>query len=139
MRLTIIDPKLLVNGQFVTKLFSLMIIPLETFNLTKFTTFRFPFSLEEPIWCQRVDINKLYMGLEKESVEALWFYVKQPSFMKHLCKELRAMLNSRRLHLITRPHPIHHIIKSYGSIFLFIEHFNRWKDNCSIFRRIWLW
>lgn len=91
---------LMTDEKIMSKLFSLLVVPMEPFNAHNFEKLmKFPFSLDEPIWSSDAHQNSLYMNFERDAVYALRVFIERDAFINAVMKGMLAMCNSERVHL----------------------------------------
>ncbi|OHT09134.1 hypothetical protein TRFO_22148 [Tritrichomonas foetus] len=107
MRVLQIFPDKVNNLDTLTKLFTLLLVPLENFALSLFNELEFPFDFSEPAWYESAQTNVLFMGLEKEAKETLRCIVTKPGFEARLCSDVQSMTQKQLLHMLAFPHHFH--------------------------------
>lgn len=100
MRIAIQKPEMIKNP---IKLFTLLSIPLEPFQISNFVTKKFPFSLA-PVWEYS---NSVYLSLESDAKNAIKSILSSDETVDKLCESLFKMTESRAMHLICHPHVLH--------------------------------
>lgn len=91
----------------LTKLFILLIVPLENFAISRFNEYQFPFDLDEPVWQESTQTNALFMLFEGEAKEALRVIIQKPHVQAKLCEDVQSMTTKNILHLLAFPHHYH--------------------------------
>lgn len=107
MRIIRLFPEKVDNLDTLTKLFTIYLVPLENFGISRFNQHNFPFDLSEPVWAESTQTNALFMLLENEAKEALRNIIKKPNFEARLCSDVQSMTAKALLHMLAFPHHYH--------------------------------
>ena len=113
MRIVARRPDLISDAATLTRLFSLMAIPLEKFIHADFEQGKFPFHLNSCLWLDSTLTNSLCWVLDNDAKAALQAIVQKPDFPAQLIEAIKAMAASKEIHMLAFPNRYHLYHPSY--------------------------